>query len=91
MTNLGEKLTDEEVDEMIREADIDGDGQVNYEGTIQLCAEITQKGSPFLCRLNITFLNCHFNYNNVAWIWIIQGYLRIHTKMEIDLKEQSGN
>ena len=31
MTNLGEKLTDEEVDEKIREADVDGDGQVNYE------------------------------------------------------------
>lgn len=26
MTNLGEKLSDEEVDEMIREADVDGDG-----------------------------------------------------------------
>jgi len=36
MTNLGEKLTDEEVDEMIREADIDGDGQVNYEGIFPL-------------------------------------------------------
>lgn len=38
MTNLGEKLTDEEVDEMIREADIDGDGQVNYEGLYSLFA-----------------------------------------------------
>ncbi|RXN24770.1 calmodulin isoform X1 [Labeo rohita] len=38
MTNLGEKLTDEEVDEMIREADIDGDGQVNYEGLITITA-----------------------------------------------------
>ena len=32
MTNLGEKLTDEKVDEMIRKADTNGDGQVNYEG-----------------------------------------------------------
>ena len=30
MTNLGEKLSDAEVDEMIREADVDGDGQINY-------------------------------------------------------------
>lgn len=30
--DTGEKLTDNEVDEMIREADIDGDGQINYDG-----------------------------------------------------------
>ena len=30
MKNLGEELTEEEVDEMIRESDIDGNGQVNY-------------------------------------------------------------
>ena len=31
MTNLGEELTEEEVKEMIKEADVDGDGQVSYE------------------------------------------------------------
>ena len=29
---MGEKLTDEEVEEMIKEADDDGDGQINYQG-----------------------------------------------------------
>lgn len=35
VTNLREKLTDEELDEMIGEADIDGDGQINHEAFIQ--------------------------------------------------------
>lgn len=32
MMNLGEKLTLEEVEEMIREVDVDFDGRMNYEG-----------------------------------------------------------
>ena len=32
MDNLGEKLTNEELDEMIQMANVDGDGQVDYEG-----------------------------------------------------------
>ncbi|KAK3603080.1 hypothetical protein CHS0354_015776 [Potamilus streckersoni] len=36
LTNMGEKLTDEEVDEMIREGDIDGNGQIKYEEFVAL-------------------------------------------------------
>ena len=32
MSNIGEQMTKEEIDEMIREADTDGDGQINFEG-----------------------------------------------------------
>jgi calmodulin len=31
MTSLGEKLSEEEVDAMMKEADADGDGQVDYQ------------------------------------------------------------
>lgn len=36
MMNLGEKLSDEEVEQMIKEADLDGDGQVNYEEFVNM-------------------------------------------------------
>nr|ABK21927.1 unknown [Picea sitchensis] len=36
MINLGEKLTEEEVELMIKEADTDGDGQVNYEEFVRM-------------------------------------------------------
>ncbi|VAH26209.1 unnamed protein product [Triticum turgidum subsp. durum] len=47
MTNLGEKLTDEEVDEMIREADVDGDGQINYEEFVKVMEQ--EKKLKVLC------------------------------------------
>lgn len=40
MINLGEKLTDDEVEQMIREADIDGDGQVNYDEFVRMMTAI---------------------------------------------------
>uniref|UniRef100_A0A2K5R5H0 EF-hand domain-containing protein n=1 Tax=Cebus imitator TaxID=2715852 RepID=A0A2K5R5H0_CEBIM len=64
LTNLGEKLTDE-VDEIIREADIDDDGQVNYEEFAQVmtakrrpCTEcvkflVQNCYLPFLCKLPV--------------------------------------
>jgi len=36
MLTLGEQLTDAEVDEMIREADTDGDGRVCYEEFVRM-------------------------------------------------------
>ncbi|VCX43297.1 unnamed protein product [Gulo gulo] len=47
MRNL-EKLTDEEnVEEMIREVDIYGDGQVNYEGLVQIILQNDLLLTPF--------------------------------------------
>ncbi|GFO41375.1 calmodulin [Plakobranchus ocellatus] len=36
MMNLGEKLSEEDVDEMIREADVTGTGQVNYSDFVKM-------------------------------------------------------
>lgn len=32
MTTMGDRLSDDEVDEMIQEADMDGDGDIDYDG-----------------------------------------------------------
>jgi len=40
MTNLGEKLKDSEIDEMIQHADIDGDGSVNYNEWVTMMTSI---------------------------------------------------
>ena len=36
MTCIGEKLTDGEVDDMLHEADVDGDGMINYEEFVNM-------------------------------------------------------
>jgi calmodulin len=39
MTNLGEKLTEEEVDQLIHEGDDDGDGQIKYSDFVKQMME----------------------------------------------------
>ena len=39
MTNLGEKITEKEADEMIKEADLDGDGRIDYEEFVKMMIE----------------------------------------------------
>jgi len=34
MRSIGERLTDDDIDEIIRELDMDGDGEVDYEGSL---------------------------------------------------------
>lgn len=40
MMSLGEKLTDEEAEQMIKEADLDGDDKVNYEEFVVMMKNI---------------------------------------------------
>ena len=42
MLTLGESLTQDEIDEMIREADLDGDGKVGYD---EFATMMSHKGS----------------------------------------------
>ena len=64
MTNLGEKLSDEEVEDMIKEADLDGDGLVNYEGEGALMLYRDKQCIFFLLLL----LHHHQNSYPCSWL-----------------------
>ena len=50
MTSFGEKLTIQELDEMIKDADIDGDGMINYEEFSKMLVSIKFSLPYFLFR-----------------------------------------
>ncbi|EYC36606.1 hypothetical protein Y032_0876g2815, partial [Ancylostoma ceylanicum] len=45
MTTMGERFTEEEVDEIIKEVDKDGDEQIDYEEFVQMIAPIVSEGN----------------------------------------------
>ncbi|GFP96832.1 calmodulin [Phtheirospermum japonicum] len=70
MTNLGEKLTDEEVGEMIREAGVDGDGQINYEEFVKV----------MICKLLFSFfLSCFLTLE--CWKMLISFFPLLFSKV----------
>ena len=68
MDNLGEKLTDDEVDEMIREADLDGDGMVSYQGMFS--SKISEPGAMSFTNIFNSLKLCSKSHvvfqNNIA-------------------------
>jgi len=66
MINLGEKLTLEEVEEMIKEVDIDFDGRMNYEGNQEYIILYRVKFKPIF-----SYQNEHaLTYNPPQCYWI---------------------
>ena len=80
MTNLGEKLMDEEVDEMIREADIDGDGQINYEGLVVFPIRFAWHNIKIL--LTVTKIEASEILFRTRWKFVITW--KINICMELD-------
>lgn len=60
MTNLGERLSEEEVDDMIKEADSDGDGMVNYDG--KNAPSEFRNLSTFIVHLILIVLDFHLHF-----------------------------
>lgn len=63
MTSLGEKLTEEEVDEMIREADIDQDGQINYEEFVKMMVSHTSSPAAAATYNHVCSPSLFFSFN----------------------------
>lgn len=86
MVKLGERLTDEEVEQMIREADLDGDGRDSYEEflrfmtlnwSISFLFGSVRRQSDFLISLNYCLLLYYYDNTVEMFIpFLFQPWLR---------------
>lgn len=61
MMNLGEKLSEEELEQMVKEADLDGDGQINYEEFVRMMLAVWYVLSQQLRKtIPVQFINLIF-------------------------------
>lgn len=58
MKKKGEKLTEGELDVMLREADVDGDGQINYEEFVKMLVRFYQY--DYIAHLVLLLIRAHF-------------------------------
>ena len=62
MKNLGETMTDEEIEEMIKEADLDRDGKISYQGQFNLA------GTSYQAEIIVKFYHTYVVQGLVALI-----------------------
>ena len=68
LTTLGDKLTEEESEELIAEADIDGDGNVNYEEFVTMLLHKKPVRDPLLLSF---WLFCIDVSATVSWMLLV--------------------
>jgi len=54
---IGEQLTEQEIDEMIRAADVDGNGEINYDGEQRVLSHSSKHSD---CGIGTEFLKVSF-------------------------------
>ena len=73
MTSLGEKLTEEELSEMMKEADLNGNGFIEFEGTLSI--EIQSALVEYLLEFLVRMYNPFFLFEWKVGVFFARSLL----------------